>query len=232
MPSTNSDVTTVLVHAAWADGSNWNKVTEELQRKGFPVVAAQIPLTSFTDDVALLKKVLLRQKGPIVLAGHSYGGAVITAAAAANSNVKALAYVAAIVPDEGETVGDVFRRVPPHPSAPQLQPDADGFLWLTVDAFRNAFAPDATASETALMAAAQKPISVKCLGERMTKPAWKEKPSWFLIAEKDIMLSPETQRFTAARMKSKIVSLPVDHHPLASRPDAVTDLIAMAATTA
>jgi len=232
MPNANSAVTVVLVHAAWADGSSWNKVTEELQRKGFSVVAAQIPLTSFTDDVALLKKVLLRQRGPIVLAGHSYGGAVITAAAAANSNVKALVYVAAIVPDEGETVGDVFGRVPPHPGAPQLQPDADGFLWLTVDAFRNAFAPDATASETALMAATQKPISVKCLGERMTKPAWKEKPSWFLIAEKDIMLSPETQRFTAARMKSKIVSLPVDHHPLASKPDAVTDLIIMAATTA
>jgi pimeloyl-ACP methyl ester carboxylesterase len=232
MSSANSDVTAVLVHAAWADGSSWNKVTEELQRKGFPVVAAQIPLTSFTDDVAVLKRVLLRQKGPIVLVGHSYGGAVITAATAANSNVKALVYVAAIVPDEGETVGDVFRCVPPHPSAPQLQPDADGFLWLTVDAFRNAFAPDATTSETALMAAAQKPISVKCLGEPMTKPAWKEKPSWFLIAEKDIMLSPETQRFTAARMKSKIVSLPVDHHPLASKPDAVTDLITMAATTA
>jgi len=232
MPNANSAVTVVLVHAAWADGSSWNKVTEELQRKGFSVVAAQIPLTSFTDDVALLKKVLLRQRGPIVLAGHSYGGAVITAAAAANSNVKALVYVAAIVPDEGETVGDVFGRVPPHPGAPQLQPDADGFLWLTVDAFRNAFAPDATASETALMAATQKPISVKCLGERMTKPAWKEKPSWFLIAEKDIMLSPETQRFTATRMKSKIVSLPVDHHPLASKPDAVTDLIIMAATTA
>lgn len=232
MPNANSDVTAVLVHAAWADGSSWNKVTEELQRKGFPVVAAQIPLTSFTEDVAALKRVLLRQKGPIVLAGHSYGGAVITAAAAANSNIKALVYVAAIVPDERETVGDVFGRLPPHPSAPQLQPDADGFLWLTVDAFRNAFAPDATASETALMAATQKPISVKCLGERMTKPAWKEKPSWFLIAEKDIMLSPETQRFTAARMKSKIVSLPVDHHPLASKPDAVTDLITMAATTA
>jgi pimeloyl-ACP methyl ester carboxylesterase len=230
MPNANSAVTVVLAHAAWADGSSWKKVTEELQRKGFSVVAAQIPLTSFTDDVVLLKKVLLRQKGPIVLAGHSYGGAVITAAAAANPNVKALVYIAAIVPDEGETVGDVFRRVPPHPSAPQLQPDADGFLWLTVDAFRNAFAPGATASETALMSAAQKPISVKCLEEPMTKPAWKEKPSWFLIAEKDIMLSPETQRFMAARMKSKTVSLPVDHHPLASKPDAVTDLITMATT--
>lgn len=229
MSSADSDTTLVLVHAAWADGSSWNKVTEELQRRGLNVVAAQIPLTSFTDDVAVLKKVLLRQKGPIVLAGHSYGGAVITAAAAGNSDVKSLVYVAAIAPDEGETVADVFRRVPAHPIAPQLQPDADGFLWLTVDAFRNAFAPDATASETALMAAAQKPISTKCLGETMTRPAWKEKPSWFLIAEKDIMLSPETQRFTAARMKSKIASLPVDHHPLASKPDAVTDLIIVAA---
>ena len=146
MTNAKTDTTVVLVHAAWADGSSWNKVTGELQRKGLKVVAAQIPLTSFTDDVAVLKKVLLRQKGPIVLAGHSYGGAVITAAAAGNANVKALVYIAAIVPDEGETVGDVFRRVPHHPSAPKLQPDADGFLWLTVDAFRSAFAPDASAS--------------------------------------------------------------------------------------
>ena len=229
MTTANSNPTVVLVHAAWADGSSWNKVTSELQRKGFNVVAAQIPLTSLTDDIAVLKKVLLRQKGPIVLAAHSYGGAVTTAAAAGNPNVKALVYIAAIVPDKGETVGDVFGRVPPHPSAPKLQPDADGFLWLTVDAFRNAFAPDASSSETALMAATQKPISLKCLGEPMTHPAWKEKPSWFLIAEKDIMLSPETQRFAAARMNSKIVSLPVDHHPLASNSHAVADLITAAA---
>jgi len=232
MTSAKTDATVVLVHAAWADGSSWNKVTEELQRKGFNVVAGQIPLTSFADDVAILKKVLLREKGPIVLAGHSYAGAVVTAAAAGNSNVKALVYIAAIVPDEGETVSDIFRRVPPQTSAPKLEPDADGFLWLTVDGFRNAFAPDASALETALMASTQKPISVKCLGEPMSSPAWREKPTWFLIAEKDIMLSPETQRFTAARMKSKIVSLPVDHHPLASKPDAVADLITVAATTA
>lgn len=232
MTSAKTGTTVVLVHAAWADGSSWNKVTGELQRKGFEVVAAQIPLTSFTDDVAVLKKVLFRQKGPIILAGHSYGGAVITAAAAGNSNVRALVYIAAIVPDEGETVADVFRRVPPHPSSPKLEPDADGFLWLTVDGFRNAFAPDASASETALMAATQKPISLKCLGEPMANPAWREKPTWFLIAEKDLMVSPETQRFTAARMKSKIVSLPVDHTPLVSRPDAVADLVTVAATAA
>jgi pimeloyl-ACP methyl ester carboxylesterase len=232
MTNAKTVTTVVLVHAAWADGSSWNKVTGKLQGKGFNVVAVQIPLTSFTDDVAVLKKVLLRQKGLIVLAGHSYGGAVITAAAAGNPNVKALVYIAAIVPDEGETVGDVFRRVPPHPSAPQLQPDADGFLWLSTDAFRKAFAPDATPSETALMAATQKPISVKCLGEPMPNPAWRERPTWFLIAEKDIMLSPETQRFTATRMKSKVISLPVDHHPLASKPGAVVDMITVAVTTA
>jgi len=229
MTNGKKDVTVVLVHGAWADGSSWNRVTEELQRKGFNVVAAQIPLTSFSDDVAVLRKVLLRQEGPVVLAGHSYGGAVITAAAANNSNVKALVYIAAIVPDEGETVGDVFHRVPPHSSAPKLQPDDDGFLWLNVDAYRTAVAPDASSSETALMAATQKPIALKCLAEPMTRPAWKEKPAWFLIAEKDRMVSPETQRFTAERMKSRFVSLPADHTPMASKPDAVAELIAAAA---
>ena len=217
--------TVVLVHGAWADGSSWNKVTEELQRKGFNVVAAQIPLTSFTDDVASLRKVLDRQADPLVLVGHSYGGAVLTAAATGHPKVKGLVYVAAIVPDEGETVGEVFHRVAPHPSAPKLQPDADGFLWLDVDAFRAAVAPDASLAEAALMAATQKPISVSCLGQPMGKPAWREKPSWFLITEKDRMVSAETQRFTAARMKSKVVSLSIDHTPLVSKPDAVTELI-------
>ena len=229
MTNARTDVTVVLVHAAWADGSSWNKVTRELQRKGLNVVAAQIPLTSFSEDVEVLRKVLRRPEGPVVLAGHSYGGAVVTAAAAGNPNVKALVYVAAIVPDEGETVGDVFHRVPPHPRAPQLHPDVDGFLWLNVDAYRTAVAPDASSSETALMAATQKPISLRCLGEPMTRPAWKEKPAWFLIAEKDRMVSPETQRFTAERMKSKFVSLPVDHTPLASKPGAVAELISAAA---
>ena len=229
MSNPRKDVSVVLVHAAWADGSSWNKVTEELQRHGFQVVAAQIPLSSFSDDVAALRKVLVRQEGPVVLAGHSYGGAVITAAAASNPNVKALVYIAAIVPDEGETVGDVFHRVPPHPSAPKLRPDVDGFLWLNVDAFRTAVAPDASSSETALMAATQKPIALQCLSEPMTEPAWKEKPAWFLIAEKDRMVSPETQRFTAERMKSKLVFLPVDHTPLASKPAAVAELICEAA---
>jgi len=224
------NVAAVLVHAAWADGSSWNKVSAELQRRGLQVVAAQIPLTSFSDDVAVLRRVLRAQTGPVVLAGHSYGGAVITAAATGDPRVKALVYVAAVVPDEGETVGEIFHRVAPHPKAPKLQPDGDGFLWVTADAFRNAIAPDASLEEAALMAATQKPIALKCLSEPMTKPAWKEKPSWFLIAENDRMVSPETQRFTAKRMNSNIVSLPVDHSPLASQPNAVVELICDAAS--
>jgi pimeloyl-ACP methyl ester carboxylesterase len=227
---TQNKVTAVLVHGAWADGSSWNKVTTELQRRGFKVVAAQLPLTSLTDDATALRRVLRRQDTPVVLVGHSYGGAVVTAAAGEDSQVKALVYVAAIVPDEGETVGEIFGCVAPHPKAPKLQPDSDGLLWVTADAFRDAIAPDASTEETALMAAIQKPIALECLGERMTQPAWKRKPSWFLIAENDRMVAPETQLYTAERMKSRIVSLPIDHSPMASRPDAVIGLISDAAT--
>lgn len=219
----------VLVHAAWFDGSSWNKVTAELERRGYRVAAAQIPLTSLADDMVALRRLLTRQDGPVVLAGHSYGGAVVTAAAAGDKNVKALVYIAAIVPDEGETVGQVFGRTPPHPKAPALQPDKDGFLWLDVNSFRSAVAPEASAEETALMAATQKPFAVKCMDEPVARAAWKEKPSWFLIAENDRMVAPETQRFTAQRMKSTVVSLPVDHMPLASKPHAVADIIEQAA---
>jgi pimeloyl-ACP methyl ester carboxylesterase len=225
------NVTVVLAHAAWFDGSSWNNVTADLQRRGFQVAAAQLPLTSFSGDVAALRQLLDRQEGPVVLAGHSYGGAVITAAGTGNPQVKALVYVAAIVPDAGETVGEVFQRVPPHPKAPQLQPDGNGLLWLPADAFGDAVAPDAAAEQTALLAASQKPISVSCLGEPMGAPAWKEKPSWFLIAENDRMVSPDTQRFLAQRMKSKVVSLPADHTPLISQSGAVAAVIEEAAAS-
>jgi pimeloyl-ACP methyl ester carboxylesterase len=230
--STKKRMTVVLVHAAWFDGSSWNKVISELQRRGHRVVAAQLPLTSFTEDVASLRRLLHRQDVPVVLAAHSYGGAVATAAATGDPKVEALLYIAAIVPDEGESVGQVFSRVAPHPKAPTLQPDSDGFLWLDAEAFRNAVAPDASQEETALMAAAQKPINVKCLLQVMGKPGWREKRSWFLIAENDRMVSPETQRFTAQRMNSTMVSLPVDHVPLVSNPRAVTGVIEQALESA
>ncbi len=223
------NLTTVLVHGAWADASSWNKVILQLQGLGMRARAAQIPLTSLTDDVAAVKGLLRQVEEPVVLAGHSYAGAVITAAAVDDSRVTALVYIAAIVPDENETVGTLFHRAAPHPNAPQLAPDADGFLWLPVGAFATAVAPDASPEETSLMDATQHPIALKCLGEPIAAPAWKQKPSWFLIAEKDRMISPVTQRFMAERAHSRIHSRDVDHTPLVSASESVVRMIVEAA---
>jgi pimeloyl-ACP methyl ester carboxylesterase len=218
----------VLVHAAWADASSWNKVIPLLREQGLKVVSAQIPLTSLADDAAALTRVLKKMDGPVILAGHSYGGAVITAVD--QPNVKALVYIAAMAPAEGETVGELLHRAPPHPQAPALAPDQDGFLWMPPEAISNAVAHRATSSETALMAATQKPISVKCLGEPMGEPAWKAKPSWFLLAEQDRMISPSTQRFMAERMRAVVVARDLDHSPLISAPAEVASVILEAAS--
>jgi pimeloyl-ACP methyl ester carboxylesterase len=224
------DLTAVLVHAAWADASSWNKVTAPLRELGFHVRAAQIPLTSLSEDVASLQGLLRQVEGPVLLVAHSYAGAVITAAGADNPQVKALVYIAAIVPDEGETVGALFQRAEPQPNTrPQLAPDADGFLWLPPGAFANAVAPDASKEETALMQINQHPIALKCLGEPVTVPAWKQKPSWFLIAEKDRMIAPAVQHFMAERIGARIHSCDTDHSPLASAPESVVRAIVEAA---
>ena len=225
MRSEQGRTTAVLVHAAWFDGSSWAKVIAGLGNLGVPSVAVQLPLTSLSDDAAAVRAVIDRQAGPVVLVGHSYSGAAATAAGADNKKVKAIVYVAAIVPDERETVGAVFQRVPAHPDAPTLVPDAAGFLWVDCKAFTKAIAPDAAPAETALLTAVQKPISVKCLGEPMSSAAWREKPTYFLIAENDRMVAPETQRFEARRMGSKTISLPVDHTPLLSAANAIVDVI-------
>ena len=205
---TQTNLTVVLVHAAWADASSWNKVIPALQRKGMQVVAGQIPLTSLSDDVATLRRLLRRVNGPVVLVGHSYAGAVITAAATDNSQVKALIYLAAIVPDEGETVGALFHAAEP-----------DGGV-------RPSIAP---LEEKVLMDVTQHPIALKCLSEPMTVPAWKQKPSWFLIAGKDRMISPAKQRFMAERVGARIHSSNVDHTPLLSAPETVVRVIVEAA---
>ena len=230
MRSEQARTTAVLVHAAWFDGSSWAKVIARLGNVGVPSAAVQLPLTSLSDDAAAVRAVIDRQAGPVVLVGHSYGGAAATVAGAGNEKVKAIVYVAAIVPDERETVGAVFQRAPAHPDAPALAPDAAGFLWVDPSAFTAAIAPDAAPAETALLAAVQKPISVKCLGEPLSAAAWREKPSYFLIAENDRMVAPETQRFLARRMGSKTISMPVDHTPLLSAPDAIVDLIVEASS--
>src|SRR5215472_9942365 len=219
----SEDITAVVVHGAWADGSSWKEVILGLERQGLRVVAAPVPLTSLSDDSAALKRVIARTNGPVILAGHAYAGAVI--ATVNDERVKALVYVAALAPDEGETVAQVFYRDERHPQAPQLAPDADGFIWMPDEGFKNAFAHKATADQITLSAAVQRPISLKCIQQPVAKPGWKSKPSWFLIAEEDRMINPKTQHFMAERMGATTRSLAVDHAPLLSAPQKVVDII-------
>jgi pimeloyl-ACP methyl ester carboxylesterase len=215
--------TAVLVHGAWADGSCWRNVILPLRRHGLSVTCAPIPLTSLTDDVTVLHRVLKRTAGPVVLVGHAYGGAVI--AAATEESVRSLVYIAALAPDENETVAEVFYRADQHPLAPQLAPDADGFIWMPEDGFARAVAHKASPDEAVIMAAVQRPIALQCIQEKAPAPAWKTKPSWFLIAEEDRMINPQTQRFMADRMGAKIRSSAVDHSPMLTKPDLVVDMI-------
>ena len=215
--------TVILVHGAWADGSSWREIILPLEQHGLRVVAAPIPLTSLSNDAAVLKRTLARTKGPVIVAGHAYAGAVI--ATANDERVKALVYVPALAPDEGETVAQVFYRDEPHPQAPQLVPDGDGLIWMPEEGFGNAFAPHATADQIALAKAVQRPIALKCIQEPARKPAWRSKPSWFLIAEEDRMINPKTQHFMAERMEATTQALAVDHTPLFSAPEKVVEFI-------
>jgi pimeloyl-ACP methyl ester carboxylesterase len=221
------NATVVLVHGAWADGSSWNAVILPLEQKGLRVIAAPIPLTSLADDVAAVKRTLARTNGPLVLAGHAYAGAVI--GAVDDERVKALVYIAALAPAEGETVAQVFYRDERHPKSPELAPDADGFIWMPEEGFGNAFAQHATAEQIALSAAVQRPIALKCIQQPVPKPAWQSKPSWFLIAEEDRMINPKTQHFMAERMGATVRSTRADHTPMYTAADLVIDLILEAA---
>jgi pimeloyl-ACP methyl ester carboxylesterase len=219
----SSDVSVVLVHGAWADGSSWAKVIGPIAADGVTVIAAPLPLTSLRDDVAALDRTLERVAGPVVLVGHAYSGAII--AATRDQKVKALVYVAALAPDEGETVADVFYRAEPHPQAPKLAPDNHGLIYLPHRAFAAAFAPNASAKEQALLAAVQRPISPACITVAVGRPLWKDRPTWFLVAEQDRMIPHDSQRFMAERMKARMRSHPVDHTPIVTAPSVVLDVI-------
>lgn len=224
-----SNATIVLVHAAWADASSWTPVIGPLLKAGVKVIAAQIPMTSLSDDVAALKMTLKRAgDGPILLVAHSYAGAVITALES-DGRIKGLAFIAAMPPAEGETVGDVFFREPAHEKAPHLAPDADGYLWMSEEGMNDAVAHQATAEQNAIRTAAQRPIAMKCLSEPIKTPAWRTKPSWFLLAEDDRMFSPKTQRFVAERMGAEVRAYTVDHAPQTSSPTIVVEFILEAA---
>ena len=219
----SNDVSVVLVHGAWADGSSWSKIIGLLAADGVRTAAAPLPLTSFEDDVAALDRALKRVPGRVVLAGHAYAGAVI--AATRSDKVKALLYVAALAPDEGETVADVFYRGTPHPQAPKLAPDTHGLIYLPEAAFAAAFAQNAAKEELAVLAAVQRPISPACITVKVERPLWKDRPAWFLVAEQDRMIVRDNHRFMAERMKARIRSYPVDHTPLVTAPSYVIDII-------
>jgi len=218
-----SDVSVVLVHGAWADGSSWAKIVVALAADGVRVVAPPLPLTSFQDDVAALDRALARAPGPVVLAGHAYAGAVI--AATRSEKVNALVYIAALAPDESETVADVFYRTAPHPQAPKLAPDDQGLIYLPDTAFAAAFAQNATAEAISVLAAVQRPISPACITVPVPRPLWKDRPSWYLVAEQDRMILQDNQRFMAQRMQARVHVHAVDHAPIVTAPDRVLDIL-------
>ena len=217
----------LLVHGAWADGSCWRNVILPLEQRGLHVICAPIPLTSLTNDATALSQALERTSGPVVLVGHAYSGAVI--AAVHEERIKSLVYIAALAPDEGETVAKVFYRDPKPPESPKLAPDSHGFIWIPDNGFRQAVAHKASAEQASISLAVQRPIAVQCIQEPAPAPAWKTKPSWFLIAEEDRMINPKTQHFMADRMRAKIHSYPVDHSPMYTEPQLVINTILEAA---
>jgi pimeloyl-ACP methyl ester carboxylesterase len=219
----SSEVSVMLIHGAWADGSSWSKIIRPLAAAGLQVSAPPLPLTSFQDDVAALERALERTPGPVVLAGHAYAGAVI--AATRSSKVRALVYVAALAPDEGETVASVFTRVKPHPQAPKLTPDDHGLIYLPNETFAAAFAQNAAAEDLAVLAAVQRPISPACITVPAPRPLWKDRPTWFLVAEQDRMIVRDNQRFMAERMRARVRSHVVDHAPIVTAPGVVLDVL-------
>jgi pimeloyl-ACP methyl ester carboxylesterase len=227
MNSSLQNGTVVLVHGAWADGSCWSNVILPLRNQGLQVTAAPIPLTSLSDDAAALRRVIERTTGPVILVGHAYSGAVI--AAVDDDRVKSLVYVAAFAPDQGETVADVFYRAAPHPKAPHMVPDEHGLIWMAEEGFGCGVAHRASPEQLAIMTALQRPLAVQCIQEKAPAPAWKKTPSWYLIAEEDRMINPETQRFMASRMDATMRSFCVDHTPMYTAPELVVDVILEAA---
>ncbi len=217
----------VLVHGAWADGSSWSKLIPLLQAKGLHVVCVQNPLTSFEEDVAATKRIIDAQDGPVLLVGHSYGGAIITEAGN-NPKVVGLVYVAAFAPDAGESAASMGKPYGPTPGITELRPIEDGFLVLTPKGVLEDFAPDVPAREQTTMVATQVPTQAAALSTTISTAAWHSKPSWFIIAAKDRMISPEQERDSAKRMNATTLTLPTSHVPMLARPEEVATFITAA----
>lgn len=227
-PTAGAKPTIVLVHGAFADGSSWERVIPILQKDGYNVIAVQNPLTSLEADIETTKRVIDAQQGPVVVVGHSYGGAVITEAAAGNPNVKSLVYIAAFAPDSGVPIGALGEKYPSR-LATGLRPDAAGFLYIDRALFRELFAADVPVEETMVAAATQKPIIGSVFGASVRKVAWKTIPSWYLVAQDDHAINPDEERFYAQRMRATTVEVKSSHVPFLSHPQEVARLIEQAA---
>jgi pimeloyl-ACP methyl ester carboxylesterase len=219
----------VLVHGAWADGSSWSAVIEHLQADGYTVTAPQFALTRLADDVARLRQVLARQDGPTLVAGHSYGGQIITALGTDAPNVVGLVYIAGMGLDEGESIGALLAQGPFGPALAHLDVDPQRFAWIPEDDFVNHFAADVDPVKARVMFAVQQPLHWSSLEEVMGVPAWKGLPSWFLIADGDQAIPPAAQRLWAPRMGATTVEVATNHVAMVSHPDEVLQLIRTAA---
>jgi pimeloyl-ACP methyl ester carboxylesterase len=217
----------ILVHGAWADGSSWSKVIPLLERRGFHVTAVQLPLTSVADDVATVKRAIELDTGPLVLVGHSYAGIVITEAGN-DPKVSGLVYVAAFAPDAGQSIASLNASVPVTPVAAQLRLNA-GFLSITAEGISADFAPDLSDAEKQILAVTQGPIAAIALGTPATAPAWLTKPSWYMVASEDRVLSPTLEATMAQTINAETTTVRSSHVIMLSRPDAVADVITRAA---
>jgi pimeloyl-ACP methyl ester carboxylesterase len=222
----------VLVHGAWADGSSWSAVIERLQASGYHVTAPQFPMTALADDVARLRQVLDFQDGPTIVAGHSYGGQIMTALGTDAPNVAGLVYIAAFGLDEGESLGALLSQGPVTPALAHLVTDKQGFGWLSEDDFVNHFAADVDPVKAKVMYAVQQSLAGSAFTDVMGVPAWKSLPSWYLVASDDQAIPPPAERQFATRMGATIIEIPSSHVAMVSHPDDVAQFIETAAETA
>jgi pimeloyl-ACP methyl ester carboxylesterase len=218
----------VLVHGAWADGSCWRGVIEGLQSEGYRVTAPQFPLTSLADDVARLRQVLARQTGPTIIAGHSYGGQIITALGTDAPGVVGLVYIAAFALDEGESLGALLAQGPVPPALAHQSVDDRGFVWLAEDDFTNHFAADVDPVTSKVMFAVQQPLASNTFSDAMGVPAWRSLPSWYLIATEDQAIPPPAQQMFAQRMGATTIDVASSHVAMVSHPKDVIRLTEIA----
>jgi pimeloyl-ACP methyl ester carboxylesterase len=218
----------VLVHGGFVDGSGWEGVYQTLKKNGYTVTVVQNPTTSLADDVAFTRRALAVQDGPAILVGHSYGGVVITEAGT-DPKVAGLVYIAAFAPDTGESVLKLIENPPPGAPVPPILPPQDGFLFLDKARFAESFAADVKPESAAFMADSQVPWGVNALGGTVTTPAWKTKPSWYLVTTEDRMIPPDAQRAMSKRAGATVAEVSGSHAVYVSQPQAVAALIEKAA---